>query len=271
VNSEELELSLRSEFENYLKNFRAEMREHAAELHKTFEAELEKHRSQLDEAFQAYAGRFDSEHAFDEGFKASVVEHLRLARDEGATITESALAEAQAMGEATTAPADYSGLRDAINDISGQKSQSAILKSLVEHAAGFAPRGAFFIVKNESFVGWKVFGSEDGAEDVVREIHFPTASDSILGKAISSHSTADGAFGAHEDDKAFLEPLHYGQPDRMYAVPLVARGRGVAVLYADYGTNGVKVNVEALETLVRIAGLTVELLAASQTAKAEHR
>jgi hypothetical protein len=43
----------------------------------------------------------------------------------------------------------------------------------------------------------------------------------------------------------------------------MARGRGVAVLYADAGNKG-SLNVEALETLVRVAGLTVELLAASQ-------
>ena len=49
----------------------------------------------------------------------------------------------------------------------------------------------------------------------------------------------------------------------MYAVPLTARGRGVAVLYADHGATGGKVNLEALETLVRVAGLTVELLAAA--------
>ena len=76
---------------------------------------------------------------------------------------------------------------------------------------------------------------------------------------------------AHKDDEAFLDPLQFGRPDRMYAIPLVARGRGVAVMYADYGTSGTKVNLEALETLVRIAGVTVELLAASQTAQSEGR
>jgi len=53
----------------------------------------------------------------------------------------------------------------------------------------------------------------------------------------------------------------------MFAIPLVARGRGVAVLYADYGAEGEGVNVEALETLVRFAGLTVEVLASSLNAK----
>ena len=270
MNSEELELSLRTEFENYLKSFRAEMREHAAELHRTIEAEMDKHRSLLDEAFQAYAARFDAEHALDEGFNALVVEHLKQARDEGASVTASAMDEAAQMDKTAAAPADFGGIRDAIADISRHKSQSAILKALVEHASHFAPRGAFFIVKNEHLVGWKVFGSAD-AEGAVREIHFPLSSDSILSAAIRSLSTADGAYGAHENDAAFLEPLHFGHPDRMHAIPLVARGRGVAVLYADYSSSGTSVNVEALEALVRIAALTVELLASTQTARVEHR
>ncbi|MGE3467296.1 MAG: hypothetical protein AB7J13_10220, partial [Pyrinomonadaceae bacterium] len=69
------------------------------------------------------------------------------------------------------------------------------------------------------------------------------------------------------DDDAFLGPLNFGDPDRMYAIPLVARGRGVAVLYADHGENGQMPNLEALEMLVRVAGLTVELHASSQAAR----
>ena len=246
------------------------MREQAAELHRQIEAEMEKHRSLLDQAFQSFAARCDSEQGLDEGFKASVIEHLRQARDEGAALTASAMDEAAEMDKAVAAPADYKGLRDAIKDISQQKSQATILKTLVDQAEKFAPRGAFFIIKNEQLVGWKAFGDE-AADDVIRDIQFPVSSDTILGSAVNSLSTADGSFGAHSDDASFLEPLHYGQPDRMHAIPLVARGRGVAVLYADYGASGVNVNVEALESLVSIAGLTVELLASTHTAKVENR
>ena len=270
MNSEELELSLRTEFESYLKNFRAEMRDHAAELHRQIEAEMEKHRSLLNQAFEAYAARLDGEHGLDEGFKASVVEHLRQARDEGATLTASAMDQAAAMDQAVSAPADFSGLRDAIADISKQRSQATILKSLVEQAAKFAPRGAFFIIKNDHFEGWKTFG-DDNAEAGVRGIRFPVSSDTILGTTLSSQSTTDGAYGSHAENATFLEPLNYGQPDRMHAIPLVARGRGVAVLYVDYGTGGTSVNAEALEALVGIAGLTVELVATAQTAKTENR
>jgi hypothetical protein len=144
------------------------------------------------------------------------------------------------------------------------------LKSLIHHAAHFTPRGAFFIIKNEHFVGWRVFGKEGHSdEQAVREVYFPISADTVLGQSVRSLSTAEGAFGTYSDDTDFLNKLEFGQPDKMYAVPLVARGRGVAVLYADYGTEGVSVNVEALEALVSIAGLTVELLAATQNAKAQ--
>ena len=89
--------------------------------------------------------------------------------------------------------------------------------------------------------------------------------------AAASASTAEGSHGSHSDDSEFLGQLQFGEPDRMYAIPLVARGRGVAVMYADYGNDGVSVNLEALETIVRVAALTVELLASSQTAMAENR
>ncbi|MEO7538682.1 MAG: hypothetical protein ABIV21_01530, partial [Pyrinomonadaceae bacterium] len=95
-------------------------------------------------------------------------------------------------------------------------------------------------------------------------------SGSILGKAMQALTTVESSADAHSDDAAILGPLHYGEPARMYAVPLVARGRSVAVLYADHGSEGGNVNIEALETLVRVAGLTVELLAsATQAGQAE--
>ncbi|QQS32016.1 MAG: GAF domain-containing protein [Acidobacteriota bacterium] len=263
MNSEELELSLRTEFENYLKGVLNEMKQEAREFQSKIEAEFDKHRAQIDEAFAAFSARMDSESHFDEAFIGSVSEHLRLARDEGAKITATAFAEAEKLQEETASAVSFENLRDAIADISTKDSQSSILKALIDHVAQFAPRGAFFIVKNEHFVGWKVFGADaDSAEESVREIHFPIVADSVLGEAIRQGTTVDSAAGAHPSDAAFLDPLEYGRPDRMYAIPLVAKGKGVAVLYADYGQEGAFLNREALETLVRIAGMTVELIAA---------
>lgn len=273
MNSEELELSLRTEFESYLNNVLAETRQEISDFQGKLQSEFEKHRSQLDSVFQEFSTRVESDKKMDDVFKEAVVEHLRLARDEGARITASAIAEAEEMQEkssvALVAPvAKYTEIRDAIDEISRQDSQSAILKSLVNHAANFTPRGAFFIIKNEHFVGWRVFGKEgDSDEQAVREVFFPMSSETVLSQSVRSLSAVESSYGAYSDDSIYLNKLEFGQPDRMYAIPLVARGRGVAVLYADYGNNGDDVNVEALETLVRVAGLTVELLAASQNVK----
>lgn len=272
MNSEELELSLRSEFENYLKNVAAEMQQETNEFRSKIEEAFDRHRNHIDEAFKEFSARFDSEHHFDAAFTSSVGEHLRLARDEGAKIAADAMAEAEKLDqereqEAAKAPA-FDALRDAVNDISSKDSQSAILKSLVQHAAEFAPRGAFFIIKNDHFAGWKVFGTDDeAADEAVRDIHFPASADSILGVAARSMSSVEGTAGANPEDSNFLEPLNFGQPERMFAIPLMARGRGVAVLYADFGESGTEINLEALETIVRVAGLTVELQAATHSAK----
>jgi hypothetical protein len=282
VNSEELEMSLRTEFESHLRDVYAGMRQEFSEFQTKVETEFEKHKSQLDTAFQEFSARLNKTLALDAGFKDSVVEHLRLARDEGARITATAIAEAEEMAKqsapvyseptAFAAPTQplvgLTELRDGIKEITAQDSQGTILKSLVQHAEQFTPRGAFFIIKNEHFVGWKVFNKEGEAnEEAVREIYMPVAADTVLGESVRSLSAVESTFGTYGKDQEFLTQLGFTEPEKMYAIPLVARGRGVAVLYADYGTQGEDVNIEALETLVRVAGLTVEVLASSQGAK----
>ncbi|MEO8041341.1 MAG: hypothetical protein ABI646_01910 [Acidobacteriota bacterium] len=269
MNSEELELSLRTEFENYLKDVFAAMREDVADFQKNFEAEFEKHRSQMDEAFKGLTERFGSDVKFDKGFTESVVEHLRLARDDGAQLSANAFNEAQKFVEASApSPSNYDQLRDAIKEISAQTTQSAILKSLVDHVANFTPRGAFFIVKNDSFVCWRRFDrARNLNDDGVREAHFPVSADTLLADAVGSLMTRDNSSASHADDSSYLNALDFGPSDRMLAVPLVARGRGVAVLYADSGSEGEQVNLEAIESLVRVAGLTVELRAAASSAQ----
>ena len=275
MNSEELELSLRTEFESYLNDILAEMRQEVSGFQAKFQDEFEKHKSHLDEVFRDFSSRLENDKHLDEGFRESVVEHLRLAKDEGARITASAIAEAEDREKENSemlaaASGSYSEIRDAINEISSQDSQAGILKSLVSQAAQFTPRGAFFIIKNEHFVGWRVFGKEGTSdEQTVREIFFPMSNETVLSDAVRSLSAVESNYGTYSDDSFYLDKLEFGQPDRMYAIPLVARGRGVAVLYADYGTEGVNVNIEVLETLVRVAGLTVELLAASQGTKTQ--
>lgn len=277
MNSEELELSLRTEFESHLNDVFADMRQEVSQFQEKIEAEFEKHRSQIDEAFREFSARINTAKELDANFKDTVIEHLRLARDEGATITAKAFAEAEEMerqmavsGQSAAAAiptpteAGLGFLRNATSEISRQTSQATVLQTLIDHAGRFAPRGAFFIVRNGQFVGWRGFGQESQAEDeTVREISLSVDSDSILGEAVRSLSAVESSSETFGDNSSFLEPLGFSKPEKMFALPLVARGRGVAVLYADSPVEGKNVNVEALETLLCVAGLTVEVLASS--------
>lgn len=266
MNSEELEQSLRTEFEIYLKNVVSDLKNDILDFQKSINTQFEQHKAHIDEAFESFSSRFDKDFALDEGFKDSVVEHLRLSKDEGAKITAAAFADAEELEHESRVPLDYGAIKEAIDDISSKDSQASILKALIANAENFATRGAFFIIKNEHLVGWKVFGREsESGEAKIRDIHFAALADTILGKAVLDQNTIEGAYGNFQDDDVYLEPLGYGRPDRMYAIPLVARGKSVAVLYADYGTSGTKMDSAALEVLVRVAGLTVEMHA---TAKA---
>lgn len=271
MNSEELELSLRNEFESCLKDRLAEIRQEMVQFHERVEAEIEKHKAQLDEVFQDFSTRISEDRPLDAGFSETVVEHLRLARDEGSRVAVSAMEKAEAMQAESEPVAPKVGITElsaAISDISSKTTQSSILKTLVHHAAQFTPRGSFFIIKNEHLVGWRVFGNEGNAdEETVREVFFPVAAETVLGESVRSLSAVKSSYGTYADDSIYLNKLDFGHPSQMFAVPLVVRGRSVAVLYADNGNEGNEVNIEALETLARVASLTVEVLASARNVK----
>lgn len=271
MNSEELEMSLRSEFESYLKNVLAEMKHEISQLQEKVTDEIERHKTQIDEVFKSVQNNFEKEFELDAGFKESVIEHLRLSKDEGAQITAMAIAKAEELekenkaNEVVIPAVGIKEIHQAINEISSKTTQSEILKTLVHHASDFTPRGAFFIVKNEHLIGWRVFGKEKGnAEEKIREVFLPTSANSVLSEAVKSLATVTESINGYSDDAETFQKLEFEGIDKTVAIPLVARGRGVAVLYADYGTEGGDVNLEALETLVRVAGLTVEVLASGK-------
>jgi hypothetical protein len=270
VTSEELEQSLKAEFESYLNGSFDAVRQEFAEFQRNFETEFAKHKAQLDEAVQKMASRLESGTELDRAFTESVVEHLRLSRDEGAKLTATALSEAEKLEPLPVTNSRLDLINRALDDISSRKTQADILGALVEHSAQFAPRGVFFIVRHDQLTAWKSFGEGvgDGGQSA-EGVRLPISADTILANAVNSLVTQESSGADAGDNNLFLDPLALGSPERMYAIPLRARGRGVAVLYVDLGTDGLAINVDALEMMVRTAGLTVELRAAGQHAPAE--
>ncbi|MDX6272274.1 MAG: hypothetical protein QOD28_3497 [Acidobacteriota bacterium] len=248
--SEDLEQSLRAEVESYIKARVQGQQEEIARL-----------QSQVNEAFTRLNERLSDDSLSDAPIAISISEHLRAATGKG---TEEA-AQSSARARATS---DIALLKAAVDDIDNQRSQADILNTLVNRAAAFTPRLAFFVVKNERATGWRARGLEGTVgDDAVREISLPLSSDTLLSRAANSRSTWSGAPGTNAEDHQLISKLGEEAPQRMVAIPLVARDKCVAVLYADSAAlEPEAINLEALETLVRVTSMSVELLALKRPA-----
>jgi hypothetical protein len=240
------------------KSLRADIESYVGERLSGFKEELERLREQLTDALAHLSKRLDEPAASPEAPLAiAVADHLRNARNLG---IEAAAAESTR----ARASSDIALIKAAVDELDAQHTQADVLNALVNRSAAFAPRIAFFVVKNERATGWRARGlAGTVGDDAVRELSLPLQADTLLGEVARTRSTWAGEPGSHAEDHTIYQHFGGEPPQRMIAIPLVAREKSVAVLYADSaGQDADAVNLEALETLVRVAGMSVELLAA---------
>ena len=248
--SGQLEDSLRHEIESYIEGRLGGIKQEIAAL-----------QSQLNESLSRLMDR-QSEVQLDGGVSTSIMEHLRAAREQGIDLAASESARAKASS-------DMAIVKAAISDIDEQDSQAGILKILVNRAASFAPRVAFFVIKGDQGIGWRARGFEGTVGDAsIHQMSFSIDADTAVGDAARSRTSWSGGPGSHSEDHIILNRMGDDPPTRIVAIPLVVRNRSVAVLYADSADLDTDaINLEALETLMRVAGMAVELLV-SRTAPA---
>lgn len=250
--SEQLEESLRAEIDSYVERRLSAIRQEIAEV-----------QNQLNEALsQLQEEKGDGQ--WDGSLAASIAEHLRGAHERGVEMAAAESAKAQASS-------DMAIIKSAVDEIEGQHSQSEVLKTLVNRASSFAPRVAFFVVKGEEVRGWRGRGFQGSVGDgAIQQITLPLSANTVVSEAAQSRTTWSGNPNSHSDDHLILDRLgDQLPPQRVVAVPLVVRDRTVAVLYADSAElDSEAINLEAVETLVRVTGMAVELLSVAQVAAA---
>jgi len=219
--------------------------------------EVERLRAQLDEALSRISERAGEPVGSDAPVAVAVAEHLRNARNLG-------IEEASASSARARASSEVALIKAAVDELESRQTQAEVLSALVNRAAAFAPRVAFFVVREGRTTGWRARGLEGTVgDDSVRELSLPIESDTLLGEVVRARSTWAGEPGTHAEDHKIYNHFGGEPPQRIVAVPLVAREKVVAVLYADSaGQDAEAVNLEALETLSRVAGMSVELQAA---------
>ena len=242
-----LEDSLRREIESYLESRLTAVKQEITTL-----------QSLLNESLSTFLER-QSDVQMDGSMVAAIQEHLHAAHERGVELAASESSRAKASS-------DMAIVKSAIGEINEQKSQADILKALVNRASSFAPRVAFFVIKGEQATGWRGRGFEGTVgDDAIQQISFSVNADTVIGNAAKGLATWSGGPKSHSEDHLLLNRLGEEQPQRVISIPLKARGRAVAVLYADSaGLDSESINLEALETLVAVSGMAVELLSASR-------
>lgn len=224
---QEVENSFKSRVDEAVQQAREET---AAQIRAEYEGKVQDLQTQLENAQQASSG---------------VVHGLGMA---------AAGAVGFAAGGATTE--NYQPLRTALEEIDAQRQQADVLATLVRYAANYTPRVVFFVIKSGSAIGWKATGFTNGlSDDTVRALNIPLSANATLHEAttalhtVSAQNTSTGVLGQYDSTVA-----------QAVAVPLVIRGKAAAVLYADSGFEGGQINLDALESLMQVTSMAIELL-----------
>jgi len=242
-----LEDSLRREIESYLETRLSAVRQEITTL-----------QSLLNESLSTFLDR-QADVQMEGSLVAAITEHLHAAHERGVELAASESSRAKASS-------DMAIVKAAISEINEQKSQAEILKALVNRSSSFAPRVAFFVIKGEQATGWRGRGFEGTVgDDAIQQISLPLSGDTVISSAAKGLATWSGVAGSHSEDHLLQNRLGEEPAQRTVSIPLVVRGRAVAVLYADSaGLDSESINLEALETLVTVAGMAVELLSAAR-------
>jgi len=241
--SEELENSLQQAIETYLGKRLGAIDEQLSRL-----------QSDFDEALKRLRESSANESLASSPLSAAIFAHLQTARSQ--KLSGAIPERAQSSGEVAI-------IKRAVEEIERQQSHADILGSLLTGAAQFAERAALFVIRNEQAIGWRECEASDPANfELIGGVSLPLSADTMLGRAAHSRSTWNGAPGSDSEDSLLIDQLG-GDPQTVAAVPLVVRGKVVAVLYADsvsHDSNAV--NVDALELLARVAAMAVNLASA---------
>ncbi|HYX70867.1 MAG TPA: hypothetical protein VE825_17160, partial [Terriglobales bacterium] len=141
--------------------------------------------------------------------------------------------------------------------------QADILRALLDGAAHFSGRVALFVVRGNTATGWQARGFEDN--DGIKNFSLDTGQ-GLIARALQERTPATAP--AADFDSGFIESVGSPSDGNALLVPLLVREKTPAVIYADGGTQGAKLDNSGVQLLVRAAGHWLELLGARKAGAA---
>lgn len=243
--TEELENSLLKSIETHLDDRLRAIHEELARLQVDFNETLGRLRA------NATTGELEST-----PLGAAISAHLQAAREQKLSGPTSA----------PPAPADFSQLKGAIDDIRNQHTQSDVLSALIRNAAQFTDRAVLFVVKGNQAIAWRKSEATNRSDlQAVSGLALPLNGSTVVSQAARTVSSETSS-GTRAEDGSLIEQLG-GEAQQLAAVPLVVRRKVVAVLYADSAwPHRDAIQLDALEALTQVAAIAVELVSGGRVA-----
>ena len=190
---------------------------------------------------------------------AERITRVRLAMDEALASLAAPLRVAPATVEATGERVDLRSTLRFLEAARTAGSQREILSALLDVACTCYARTLLFIARSGSLVAWEARNIEviPGARRAL-QLTVPARGDHLAARAVSS----GGIMIAGSEGPGLILSGALGGfvPARSAAVPLVVRGRVVAVLYGDCGTGGATGTESLFDVIGRLGGLCIEAL-----------
>lgn len=155
---------------------------------------------------------------------------------------------------------DTEKLNRAMAAIQTGTSQVEILDAMIEGASNFAARTALFVVRGANAVGWRARGFNDNEAIRTSPLELSTG---LPAKALQARSMVSGPAS---DFMADFAARHGASDQESVMLPLLVRDKAVALIYADGGTEKHQLDCSALQSLVRMTGLWLEVFATRKSA-----
>lgn len=154
-------------------------------------------------------------------------------------------------------------LKGLMGELASPRESSEISLLVLRLASEYFERAVLFLVKKDEISGLGGFGETGDTEMMmqkVRRVRIPVEADSVLGEAIRGRTTVRRVEGDYTGtDGDFAEALGTHRPPEMVVIPMVSRGRAIAVLYADNAVSRqVAPDISGIEIFMAQAGLAME-------------
>ncbi|MEW5763331.1 MAG: response regulator [Acidobacteriota bacterium] len=172
------------------------------------------------------------------------------------------------LGAESPAPGDrirdqLSLLKGLMGELASPKESSEISLLVLRLAAEYFDRAILFLVRREAYIGLGGFGETGDPELMmakVRRLKIPSGAGSFLDGAVTDRLTV---LKTREDlstlDRDFTAAIGAIEPSRLAAIPMVSRGRVIALLYGDNGRGGEELpDLTGMEIFMAQAGLAME-------------